>query len=120
MSGGIWEEYLQGDQRKFLLPCPHCEEMIELTWRQKDKEGKTRYSLAFDEDAKMEDGSYDFLKVASTTYYRCQKCDGKILDAHKPEMLKGGSWEAMNPQAPVGHRSYHLNSLYAPAVSFLL
>lgn len=118
MSGGIWEEYLQGDQRKYLVPCPHCKEKIELTWKQKDKEGKTRYSLTFDEDAKMENGSYDFLRVASTTYYRCQKCDGKILDAHKPEMLKGGSWEAMNPQAPIGHRSYHLNSLYAPAVSF--
>lgn len=115
--GGIWEEYLYGDQRHYFMPCPHCSEMIEFTWKQKDKDGQTRYSVAFDPDAKLEDG-YDFDLVARSCFYRCPKCDGEILDAHKPGMLKAGEWRSMNPNAPRSHRSYHLNSLYAPAISF--
>ena len=117
-KGGIWEEYIYGDQRKYFMPCPECEEMIEFQWRQKDKEGKMRYGIGFDEDSKMDDGSYDFIKVASSAHYRCQHCDFKILDAHKPTMIKKGEWRQMNPNAPSGHRSYHLNSLYSPAMTF--
>lgn len=116
--GGIWEEYLYGDQRKYFMPCPHCEEKIDFTWRQKGKDGKLRYSIAFDENAKLDDGSYDFELVTATAHYRCPKCDGKILDAHKPQMLKQGEWVAQNLNAPTNHRSYHLNSLYAPAMTF--
>lgn len=116
--GGIWEEYLYGDQRRYFVPCPHCSEMIELQWRQEGADGKKRYGIAFDESAKLEDGTWDFDMVARTSHYRCQCCDGKILDAHKPGMVKNGEWRAQNPRAPVGHRSYHLNSLYAPAITF--
>lgn len=117
-SGGVWEEYIYGDQRKYFVPCPHCGEFIELLWRQKDQRGDMRYSVGFDEDSRMEDGSWDYIKVASTAHYRCQLCDGKILDAHKPDMLKKGEWRATNLTAPMGHKSYHLNSLYAPAITF--
>lgn len=115
--GGIWEEYLYGDQRKYFMPCPHCDERIDFSWRQRDSEGRLRYSIAFDENAKLDDG-YDFELVAASAYYRCPKCDGQILDAHKPTMLKQGEWVAQNLNAPASHRSYHLNSLYAPAMTF--
>jgi len=115
---GIWKEYLNGDQRKYHVHCPHCSELIKLEWRQKDKEGKIRFSIAFDESAKLDDGTWDYQLVASTAHYRCPCCDGKILDAHKPDMLKGGEWIPENPAAPPGHRSYHLSSLYAPAITF--
>ena len=115
--GGIWEEYLYGDQRKYKMPCPHCNEKIEFTWRQTDKDDKLRYSIGFDEDAKLEDG-YDYDLVASSAYYRCPECDGKILDAHKHNMIKNGEWVSDNPNAPRGHHSYHLNSIYAPAMTF--
>jgi phage terminase large subunit GpA-like protein len=116
-AGGIWEEYLYGDQRKYLMPCPHCGEMIQFTWRQEDKDKNIRYSIAFDPKAKLEDG-YDYELVAKSCYYQCQHCDGKILDAHKPVMIRQGRWEAQNNQAPTGHKSYHLNSMYAPALTF--
>jgi len=116
-QGGIWEEYLYGDQRKYKMPCPHCNKKIEFTWRQTDKDGKLRYSVAFNEDAKLEDG-YDYELVTSSAYYRCSECDGKILDAHKPNMIKNGEWVSSNPNAPRGHHSYHLNSMYAPAMTF--
>lgn len=116
--GGIWEEYIYGDQRRYFMPCPHCNERIEFTWRQTDNDGKLRYSIGFDENAKLEDGGYDYGMVASSAHYRCPECDGKILDAHKPDMIKNGEWIAKNPKAPVGHQSYHLNSMYAPAMTF--
>jgi phage terminase large subunit GpA-like protein len=118
-TSGIWEEYLAGDQRKYFMPCPHCQEEILFEWRQKDTEGKLQYSIGFDETAKDEEtGQYDFEKVAATAHYRCPCCQGKILDAHKPQMLKQGRWVAQNPLAPRWHRSYHLSSLYAPALTF--
>ena len=116
-TGGVWEEYLYGDQRKYFMPCPHCNEYIDFTWRQKDKNGELRYSISFDEEAKLEEG-YDFELVASSCFYRCPKCDSKILDAHKHSMIKNGEWRAQNALAPSNHRSYHLNSMYAPAMTF--
>lgn len=116
-NGGIWEEFLYGDQRKYFMPCPHCEESIEFTWRQKDRKGNSRYSITFDEKAKLEDG-IDFDLVASSAAYLCPCCDKKILDAHKPTMIKQGEWIPQNANAPANHRSYHLNSLYAPAMTF--
>lgn len=114
---GIWSEYTKGDQRKYFMPCPHCGEHIDFQWRQTTEDG-TRYGIAFDETARLEDGSWDFGKVAATAHYRCQHCDGEILDAHKPDMIRKGEWRAQNPHAPIGHRSYHLSSMYAPAITF--
>lgn len=112
---GVWSEYLKGDQRKYNVPCPHCKDTFKFEWRQQEKK---RYSVGFDEKAKMEDGSWDFDLIARTAHYRCPHCDGKILDAHKPDMLKAGEWIAENPHAPREHRSYHLNSLYSPVMTF--
>ena len=117
-SGGVWEEYLYGDQRKYYMPCPHCGEMITFEWRQADGDKGKRYSICFDEAAKMENGDYDFELVAESAYYRCQCCGGKITDADKPQMLEKGEWRQSNALAPRGHRSYHLNSLYSPALTF--
>jgi hypothetical protein len=33
-------------------------------------------------------------------------------------MIKKGHWKPQNHQAPPGHKSYHLNSMYAPALTF--
>jgi len=117
-TGGVWEEFLYGDQRRYFMPCPHCDESIEFTWRQKDKDGNIRYSISFDEEAKLEDGTYDFERIYATARYQCPCCDGHILDAHKSKMVKSGVWRASNLNAPPSHRSYHLNSIYAPAITF--
>jgi predicted RNA-binding Zn-ribbon protein involved in translation (DUF1610 family) len=117
-TGGVWEEYLNGDQRKYFVPCPHCGEMITFDWRHEGPDGKLRYGIGFDDTAKLDDGSYDFEAVAASAHYRCPKCDGKIHDGDKLEMLKAGEWRAQNMHAPPGSQSYHLNSLYSPAMTF--
>lgn len=117
-TGGIWEEYLYGDQRRYYMPCPHCGEMIEFTWRQRDSQDRLKYSIRFDEDAKMDDGTWDFERVMASSKYTCPKCGGEIGDEHKPAMLESGEWIRHNLNAPPGHRSYHLNGMYSPIITF--
>ena len=101
--GEIWTEFNKGDQRYYHVPCPHCKDMIRLEWKQ----------VRWDQEAKV-DGVWQMEKVRSSTHYECPSCAGKITDAHKTSMLRGGKWIASNPNAEAGRRSYHLNSLYAP------
>ena len=115
-QGGIWQEYLEGDRRRYHVPCPHCGEMITLDW--KDADGN--YAVKFDESAKLEgeEGGWDFAKIMATANYHCQECGEAITDSHKTKMLRGGEWRASNPRAEPGARSYHLNSLYSPTLTF--
>ena len=112
-EGGIWSEYLMGDQRKFLMPCPHCKKKISFEWRKK----KGIYNVKYPPEAKAEDGSYDWHLLKKATWYACQKCDGVIRDADKLRMLRKGEWEPSERGEP-GVRSYHLNSLYSPTITF--
>jgi phage terminase large subunit GpA-like protein len=101
-DGPIWQEYQKGSMEKYMLTCPHCGERIELLWEQVKWEGK---------DA---DGKWNMAEVEASAHYVCQRCQGKINDGQKMEMLPGGLWTATNSTAQRGFRSFHLNSLYAP------
>jgi hypothetical protein len=106
IHGEIHREFMLGDQRYFYLPCPLCKTMIRLLWPQ------VRW-WERDESESKTDGDWDEEKVRRNTYYRCQECDGKIMDSSKTAMLRAGEWRPHNPRGMVGRRSYHLNSLYA-------
>lgn len=112
-ENGIWAEYLMGDQRKFLLPCPHCKKRIPLEWRKE----KGAYNLSFPAEAKLEGGGYDWHLLKAATTYKCQKCGGTITDSDKLRMLRKGKWKATAKGEP-GVRSYHLSSLYSPTITF--
>lgn len=103
MTGPIWRKWLEGDQRRFLIPCPHCKQGIKLTWAQ----------VRWDE-AKDSDGAWDMKAVRASARYECQLCGGRISDGQKVASLRHGKWVAENPNAMPGHRSYHLSSLYSP------
>jgi phage terminase large subunit GpA-like protein len=102
-DGAIWQEFLKGTQEKFMLACPHCSERIELLWEQ----------VKWDATAK-EDGKWNMARVEESAHYLCQRCNAKINDGQKMEMLAVGKWQSTNPAAQRGFRSFHLNSLYAP------
>ena len=112
-EGGIWSEYLSGDQRKFFMPCIHCGEWINFEWRRE----KGVYNLKFPDEAKMEDGGFDWHTIKDSTTYACQKCDGAINDVDKMKMLRLGKWRPTAKGEP-GVRSYHLSSLYSPTITF--
>ena len=113
-AGGIWEEFQQGDRRRFYLPCPHCRAKIILRlW-----DDKGDLNLRWDEKAKKKDGEINLGKVQKSTVYICENCGEAIKDKHKARMLKAGEWIATNSDHEIGFRSYHLNSLYSPNLSF--
>lgn len=111
---GIWQEFKDGDQRKFMLKCPHCEERISLEWRR----GKSEYNIRCDKEVSRVNGVWDYKKVLETSKYYCQKCDEPINDAQKSDMMQDGQWIAQSDSAIPDHRSYHLNSLYSPTLRF--
>ena len=113
-AGGIWQEFQEGDRRRFYVPCPHCSEMMVFRW--KNDEGDL--NLQWDEAAKNEDGSHDLALVARSTFYRCEGCGGKIIDTQKMKALEAGRWIAGSKTAELGVRSYHLNSFYSPVITF--
>ena len=64
----IEREYEASDQRRFFVPCPHCQEMQWLRF----------------ERLRWEKGQPE------TTHYICASCDGRIEEHHKTAMLAAG------------------------------
>jgi len=94
----VEREYLKGDQRKYYVPCPHCDVMDELTFP----------NIKWD---KNENNQH----LPETAYYACPHCAGVINESSKAEMLANGKWVATKPENNVRdkRRSYHINSLYS-------
>jgi phage terminase large subunit GpA-like protein len=91
-SSNVEEFYLQGDQRKYHVPCPHCGEFQELVWE----------SVTWENDD------------PETAHFTCKVNKCRILEREKTAMLEAGKWVpgaiAKNPKVV----SFHLNSLYSP------
>ena len=104
VEGRIWQRYLQGDQRHFYIPCPHCGKHVKLLWPQ----------VKWDPEARGADGKWNFQAVQASARYDCQECGRPISDAQKVVALRAGEWRPENTAAPAGVLSYHLSSLYSP------
>ena len=65
----IEQAYLESDQRKYYVPCPHCGAFQVLRWAQ----------------VKWPD------RKPAEAWYECERCHGQIADHHKPEMLERGA-----------------------------
>lgn len=88
----IEQAYLESDQRRYYVPCPHCGEMQHLEWK----------NLIFTDDTQA-------------PYYACTQ--GCIIDeGDKFTMLQAGEWKAEYPERKV--KGYHINALYSPYVTW--
>ncbi len=99
------DAFLASDQRHYYVPCPHCQGMQVLWW--KDPEGTTRVLWAKHPDT----GRH----LPNTAAYLCNQpgCGALIdLDAHKVWMLARGEWRKHNPASRSA--GFHLNELYSP------
>lgn len=104
-SGHIWQALEEADAEKhFFVPCPHCEKMIELKFRQ----------LVFPDGEGL---SYtDRAELAS---YVCQECGAIITDQDKMIMMRYGEWRTVRQSAAVPHTvAFWINTLYSPFVRF--
>lgn len=96
IKGASWidDAFEQGDQRRFHVPCPHCDERQHLQWS-----GVTW--------TKSDDGEH----LPESARYACQACGALWSDGERIAAIRRGEWVAARPFR--GHASYHLNELYS-------
>lgn len=104
-NGHIWKEKESADiEKHFFLPCIHCEELIELKFKQIKWPKKEGMSYA---------------DRAELAHYVCQECGCIITDQHKAQMLKRGEWKVVEKRTEFPRKvAYWMNTLYSPFVSF--
>ena len=88
-ASAIEREYEASDQRRYFVPCPHCNHRQWLRFEQ----------LRWDKG------------LPATAVYICEACDTAIAEHHKTWMLEHGEWRAMADGKTAG---FHLSSLYSP------
>lgn len=87
----IEKAYLESDQRRFFVACPHCGERQVLEWSGVHwPEGRPREA-----------------------WYACSGCGVAIEESHKPELLASGEWRA-TAEGDGRTVGFHLSSLYSP------
>jgi phage terminase large subunit GpA-like protein len=99
--------FLEGDQRRYFVPCKHCGHMQYLKWDQLKFERNEDNTLVCELD---NDGQI----VSSSVFYQCEKCDGEWKNSDKDYFLHRGEWRpTATPRRP-GMRSYHVPGLLSP------
>lgn len=83
--------YGKSDQRRYHVPCPHCEHKHVLLWKH----------VIFDRDDPRE-----------SAHMVCPECGGVIQEEHRQPMLLAGQWIGSAPF--LGVAGFHLNELYSP------
>ena len=110
-AGYIWREYHKTDQRKYYVPCPHCDEYQTLNFSQ----------IKIPE----EERNPERIRKKGIATYECSHCRNIILDRHKPNMLKKGKWvskkqkidkygEVTGEDFQGRHAGFWINALYSP------
>lgn len=102
-DSAIETRYLASDQRKYFVPCPHCNEPQVLVWGENLEYGikwlKTAGGAARPE----------------TAVYICKACGVAIEEYHKTQMLAEGHWRAAASGTGRGRvAGFWLNKLYSP------
>jgi phage terminase large subunit GpA-like protein len=82
--------FLQGDQRRYFVPCPKCDHMQYLKW------------------ANMQWTDND----PATTAYKCESCAELIPHAKKRWMVERGEWRPTSP-GNGKHVSFHIWAAYS-------
>jgi len=107
----IHTAYLDGDQRKFHVACPHCQMHQVMRWENVTWIGRRSTCLA---DA-MQDANHEDHQPHSAMY-ACVGCggmwnDGERIAAIRTAEMVGAGWKAAKPFK--GHASYHLWEAYS-------
>lgn len=118
-SGPGWQAFLKTDQRRRYMPCPECGKFVVFVWAREftvfKLTGEEAY-VTWDQEARREDGTWNFQRVMDTARAICPFCGFGIRDGHKTKMDREGIWRPTNADAAPGHRGYHLPSMYASSV----
>jgi phage terminase large subunit GpA-like protein len=96
----IEAEFLASDQRRYYVPCPHCDHAQVLRWQ------NVRWPA---------EGTPG--ERAEAAAYHCSACGAAWSDADRWEAVttaprRGGGWRAENPGSRVA--GFHISVLYSP------
>lgn len=93
--------FLQGDQRRYFVPCPHCGHMDFLVFRKGDEQ--PGHSMEFPEDD------------PGAAYFECGAGGCVITEDSKAAMIEAGEWRATaESQGSEKHASFHIWAAYSP------
>lgn len=113
-TSNIEPVYLLGDQRRYHIPCPCCNELIILEWKiQSEVDPSKNVGITWETTA-------DGILISDSVGYTCQKCDGFFDDSGKSKWLLeegyGGSAKWIPTAKPSNdeYYSYHISALNAP------
>lgn len=100
--GRIWKAMQTADIiRKLRVHCPHCDELIELDFKQ----------LKWEKTAAGND--------ITGAWYSCQKCGGCIEERHRMRMIRTSEWYTVTKNRERRERvAYWMNTLYSPFVTW--
>lgn len=105
VTSNIEPLYLEGDQRKYMMPCPLCGEYIPFVFQHRQDREIMGIVWDIDEKNRLIEGS---------VRYRCQECKGEFYEAeNKAKMLSAGKWIPTAEPSEPGFFSYHISALYA-------
>jgi phage terminase large subunit GpA-like protein len=91
-ASAIEREYEASDQRRYFVPCPHCQHTQWLRFEQ------LRWTHG----------------EPQTAAYICESCETPIAEHHKSWMLEHGQWRSMVEGYAGRTAGFHLSSLYSP------
>jgi hypothetical protein len=123
-NGPAWQQYLLGDQRHYLVPCPDCgtRQALEFrgpVWTINRKTGEMEqrgragdFRLWWDPAARQGEHEWDYEAVRATACYTCPECNAQIRDEHKRAMLSSAAWHPTTRAKIYGQRSRRIGSLY--------
>ena len=90
----IAKAYAETDQRRYFVPCQHCEEYSPMKWA----------------DIKWPRQPEPLPALAA---WMCPQCGGEHLEHHKLHLLKHGEWRA-TAETDGRKVGFHLSTLYSP------
>jgi phage terminase large subunit GpA-like protein len=103
----IYKLYLQGDQRKYFIPCPRCGVEIVMQWHGKNSDGQD-FGIVFKTKKNTQ------ILIPSSVKYICQACGKPILEHEKSDYLIKGRWKPTAETQEQGLVSYWMDATYSP------
>lgn len=105
----VWRELQLSSWNEYHVPCPQCNALQVLRWREGtedgDSEGSGKYHFVYELDSAGR-------VVPTSTRYVCIKCGHRIDHAWKRAMITDGDWIARYPDREA-YQGFHLSALYA-------
>ncbi len=91
------------DMREWHYFCPKCKEFVAYKWE----------DVEWDDNAKDENGEYDFAKINESTALKCSNCGEYFEDSDRQRRLlnKDGKFIVQNKNASKENMGFHWNAI---------